>query len=69
MNLIKKYIETKSPVKRKAIAEEAYLFFFNDFLTIERFAEYHKSDIETVTQILKEGKHWNHLPKIEAITA
>ena len=69
MNLIKKYQETKSPIRRKAVAEEAYIFFFNDFLTRERFAEYHGVSESVSNPIFAEGKHWNRLPKIEAVEA
>lgn len=67
MNLIAKYREERNPIKRKAIAEEAYIFFFNDFLTREYFAEYHGVSESVSNAILDEGRHWNNLPKIEAI--
>ena len=66
MNIINKYLKEPNPIKRKALAEQAYLFYFNDFLTIARFAEYHETDTKTVRGILDEGKHWNSLLKIEA---
>ena len=69
MNIITKYRNERSPIKRKAIAEEAYIFFFNDFLTREYFAEYHGVERSVSDKILDEGKHWNNLPKIEAVEA
>ena len=69
MNTWKQYQNTRSPIRRKALAEQLYLEFFNDFLTISRFAEYYEADEAEICQALKEGKHWNNLPKIEAVTA
>jgi len=69
MNIVKVYQDEQSPLKRKAIAEQAYLLYINEFLTIKCFSDYYGTAIATASEILREGKHWNSLPKIEAIEA
>jgi len=60
---------TRSPIKRKALVEEAYLDYFNNYLTVRAFAiDYGCAEGEAMS-IIEEGRHWNNLPKIEAIEA
>jgi hypothetical protein len=68
-NLVKLYVSTKNPLKRKRIAEQLYLEFFSDFLTVSRFAEYYGVSEPLAQHVIDEGRKWNHLPKIEAIEA
>ena len=39
---------------------ECYLEYFNDFLTIERFAEYKGWSLFFTKQIIKSGRNINH---------
>lgn len=59
----------KSPIKRKALTEQAYLTYVNDFLTVEAFAEYMGCTIAQAHSVIEEGRRWNNLPKIVAIEA
>jgi len=61
--------EEKSPIKRKALTEQAYLLYFNDFLTVGAFAEYIGCTYSQAVEIIEEGKLWNSLPKIVAVEA
>lgn len=61
--------EEKSPIKRKALTEQAYLLYFNDFLTVKAFAEYMGCTYTQAVEIIEEGKKWNNLPKIVAVEA
>ena len=36
--------------------EQLYLEWFNDFLTIERFAEYHCIPIEEAKRVIEQGR-------------
>ena len=65
MNHIEAYKNEKSPIKRKAIAKQAYLEYFNDYLTVEKYAEHNECDEKEASNIIAEGKHWNQLPTIE----
>ena len=67
MNIIKEYLKQPNPIKRKALAEQAYLLFYNDFLSTACFTEYHETDVLTARNIINEGRKWNQLPKIEAM--
>jgi hypothetical protein len=40
--------------------EQMYLSWFNDFLTIEKFAEFHNITTLTAFSIIKKGKIINH---------
>lgn len=59
--------EISDYVKRKAYAEQAYLDYFNNFLTVKRFAEYMECTESQARELIKEGRHWHNLPKIEGI--
>lgn len=59
--------EKKSPITRKMLAEQAYLTYFNDFLTVEAFAEWFECTVEQAHSVIEEGRRWNSLPKIVAI--
>ena len=59
--------EIKNPVKRKVFAQQAYLEYVNNFLTVERFAEYMVCTQNQAIELIKEGKHWNSLPNIESV--
>ena len=41
-------------------AEEMYLEWVNDFLTIECFAEYHEITVAVAEKIIAEGRRINH---------
>lgn len=45
---------------KRAEIERLYLFYFNDFLTIARFAEYHNISEELAEKILRIGRKLNH---------
>lgn len=38
-------------------AEQFYLEWYNDFLTVERFAEYHGISSETAMALIEQGKN------------
>lgn len=59
----------RNPLKRKVHVQDAYLTYFNDFLTVEAFAEYLECTNSQAAELIREGKHWNALPVIEAIEA
>jgi len=40
--------------------EYAYLTFFNDFLTVKRFAEYFRLEIHHAKSLIKTGRELNH---------
>lgn len=61
--------QEKSPIKRKALTEQAYLIYFNDFLTVDCFAQWLGCTYGQALEVIGEGKHWNNLPKIVAIEA
>ena len=58
-----------NPLKRKALVEAAYLDFFNNYLTIEKFAEDSGCTVAQARLIISDGKHWNNLPKVEEVRA
>jgi len=41
-------------------ANELYIEFLNDFLTVERFAEYHDLPTEFATALIKYGRELHH---------
>lgn len=59
----------RNPIRRKACVEQAYLDYFNNFLTVARFAEHYECSEDEARALIEEGRHWNHLPKVEAIEA
>lgn len=40
--------------------ERLYLFYFNDFLTVDYFAEYHGFTVEKAERIINIGRKLNH---------
>ena len=69
MTAYTRLMSEKSPIKRKALMEQAYLDYYNNYLTVRAFAlDYGCAESEAIN-IIAEGKHWNHLPKIEGIVA
>lgn len=50
------------PQAIKAIksCEELYLDYFNNFITIQRFAEYHNLPLEIAKAVIKSGMYYNH---------
>jgi hypothetical protein len=40
--------------------EKLYLDYFNNFLTVERFAEYYELDVITAQNVINEGRKINH---------
>jgi len=70
-NKVKAYYQAKARrnLIYKAYAEALYLEYACDFLTVARFAEYYGIDTLEAARIIDEGRHWNHLPKIEAVGA
>ena len=59
----------RSPMKRKALVEAAYLDFFNHYLTVESFARDSGCTAEQAADLIAEGKHWNNLPKVTEVRA
>lgn len=39
---------------------ELYVLFYNDFLTVEYFAEYHGWRLDFARQVIKSGRKINH---------
>jgi hypothetical protein len=69
MHALDKYRQERNPVRRKAMAEALFLEFCNDFLTVGRFCEYYEDcPRHEMELILKEGRRWNGLPKVGAVT-
>ena len=58
-----------SPIKYKALLEQAYLIYSNDFLTVPAFAKWFGCSEWQAQSIINEGRHWNQLSKVEAVTA
>lgn len=48
-----------------AKCEKMYLHYFNEFLTLERFAEYYQLETSTAMAIIDRGRQINHSPKPE----
>ena len=46
--------------KARIEAEQAYIEFFNDFLSIERFAEYYGLSVDNAQAWVKLGRKINH---------
>jgi hypothetical protein len=46
--------------KFKLEAEQAYLEYFNNFLTVERFASYYGLSVDNATALLNLGRKLNH---------
>ena len=40
--------------------EELYLSYFNDFLTVDRFAEYYKLSYSVALKYIEIGRYYNH---------
>lgn len=55
-----KDIEKMTTEERYAYYEEMYLDYFNNFLTVERFAEHYDIDVETANKIIESGRIVNH---------
>lgn len=45
---------------RKEMIEEMYLDYVNNFLTVERFAEYYGIRLGTAHMIIEVGRAWNN---------
>ena len=63
------YAKQPSPIRRMALAEQAYIDYFNNYLTVALFAEAYECTKEEALDLINTGRHWNHLPKIEAVEA
>lgn len=48
-----------------AECEKMYLHYFNEFLTVERFAEYYQLETSTAMAIIDRGRQINHSRKPE----
>ena len=46
--------------KAKLKAEQAYLDYFNNYLTIERFASDYGLSVENATLLINQGRKMNH---------
>ena len=57
----------KSPIKRKTYVERAYLDYWDNFLTVSRFAEYMECTESEARELIKEGRQWHNLPKNERV--
>ena len=40
--------------------EELYIDYFNNFLTVERFAEYYEMELSEAQAVINEGRKINH---------
>jgi hypothetical protein len=46
--------------KAKLEAEQAYLDYFNNYLTIERFASDYRLSVDNATLLINQGRKLNH---------
>jgi len=61
MSNLKQFEHTKQRKKElNKFYEEMYLSWFNDFLTIERFAEFYNITVSKANQIINIGRKINH---------
>ena len=67
MNITYKNINSLRGIARKPYCEHAYLTYVNDFLTLACFAEWMQATESQALQIIREGKTWHELPKIDAM--
>jgi hypothetical protein len=44
--------------------ERMYLAYFNDFITVKRFAEYYNLTVDEANQVIEIGRNENHRREI-----